>query len=214
MTKRMTIDEQTRLRLLQSELDAAEDQATRERIRKTVYQAMEGHSARHRPGGSVTAGVTLLSVSLLGLMSAAVLSHSCGDLAPAPVQILAPGVPVETEPLTERARLVARAAHEAKAQGVPVRLVAAVVTVESAWNPKARGAAGEVGLMQLMPTTARALGVNPHDPAQNLRGGVRLLRTHYETTGNWASALARYNGRGPKARAYAQRVLRTWEASK
>jgi len=70
-----------------------------------------------------------------------------------------------------------------------------------------------VGLMQLMPRTAAALGVDPHNIVENLRGGATYLRRHYEQTGDWSRALARYNGRGPKARAYAQRVLRTWEAS-
>lgn len=97
--------------------------------------------------------------------------------------------------------------------GIPPRLFFAVIHKESSWRVSAVGKAGERGLMQLMPRTARSLGVDPHDVRENLRGGARYLRRHYEATGNWTAALTRYNGRGPRARAYAQRVLTAWEAS-
>ena len=49
-----------------------------------------------------------------------------------------------------------------------------------------------------MPGTARRLGVDPHDPHQNLDGGARYLRQQYDTFGSWRLALAAYNA-GPKA---------------
>jgi soluble lytic murein transglycosylase-like protein len=53
-------------------------------------------------------------------------------------------------------------------------------------------------LAQLMPATARTLGVDPHDPRQNLEGGARFLRAMYDKFGSWRLALAAYNA-GPGA---------------
>ncbi|MCB1303524.1 MAG: lytic transglycosylase domain-containing protein, partial [Leptospiraceae bacterium] len=59
--------------------------------------------------------------------------------------------------------------------GISPDLVRAVMQTESAGNPDAVSPAGAQGLMQLMPDTARALGVDPTDPVQNLDGGIRYL---------------------------------------
>jgi len=81
---------------------------------------------------------------------------------------------------------------------IPEDLFLRLVQQESGWNPNARSHKGALGLAQLMPATARSLGVNPMDVSQNLEGGARYLRRQYETFGDWRLALAAYNA-GPGA---------------
>ncbi|MGR3540021.1 MAG: lytic transglycosylase domain-containing protein [Hasllibacter sp.] len=90
-------------------------------------------------------------------------------------------------------------AHDAaRRHGIPEDLFARLVQRESGWNPGTVSHAGAMGLAQLMPGTARLLGVNPQDPRQNLDGGARYLRMQYERFGSWRLALAAYNA-GPEA---------------
>lgn len=81
-------------------------------------------------------------------------------------------------------------------------LIQAVMEIESGYQVNARSRAGAIGLMQLMPQTAKYLNVNAHDPEQNVEGGARLLDTlvkRYESRRNGlALALAAYNA-GPGA---------------
>jgi len=115
-----------------------------------------------------------------------------------------------------------RAAEEA---GVDPDLFDALVEAESGYNPLARSRVGALGLSQLMPDTARELGVaNPMDPIANLRGGATYLARLLRQFGDVRLALAAYNA-GPNAvlkaggvppydetRRYVDRVLALYES--
>ena len=86
----------------------------------------------------------------------------------------------------------------ARRHGVPEELFLRLVHQESRFNPRALSHKGAIGLAQLMPGTARMLGVDPHDPYQNLDGGARYLAMQYREFRSWRLALAAYNA-GPGA---------------
>lgn len=80
--------------------------------------------------------------------------------------------------------------------GVPRDIALAVARAESGYNQAAVSPKGAIGVMQLMPTTAAGLGVDPRDESQNIDGGVLLLSQLYTRYGDWNYALAAYNA-GP-----------------
>jgi len=87
-------------------------------------------------------------------------------------------------------------------------LLHALVSVESAYRPDAVSVKGAMGLMQLMPATARQLGVtDPFDPQQNLEGGARhLRRLLFRFDENLTLALAAYNAGAGRVDRYARRI--------
>jgi soluble lytic murein transglycosylase len=87
----------------------------------------------------------------------------------------------------------------AEGAGVPAGIVKAVIHAESAFDSNAVSRAGAMGLMQLMPATARELGVlDPFRADQNVHGGARYLRHLHDRYGSWTYTLAAYNA-GPTA---------------
>jgi soluble lytic murein transglycosylase-like protein len=113
-------------------------------------------------------------------------------------------------------------AEAAARHGVPAKLVMAVIAAESQFDPLAVSSRGALGLMQLMPATARILGVSdPFDPRENIEAGVRHLRAMLDLfDNNVPLALAAYNA-GPmkvihhrgvppyrETRQYVSRILR------
>jgi soluble lytic murein transglycosylase-like protein len=82
----------------------------------------------------------------------------------------------------------------AKKYGIPVKLFRALIKAESNFNPRAVSKKGALGLCQLMPETAKELGVkNPFDPDENLNAGALLLSRLYKKYKDWRLALAAYN---------------------
>lgn len=97
-----------------------------------------------------------------------------------------------------RGKYLGLAREAARRHNVPEDLFARLIQQESGWNPTAKSHKGALGLAQLMPATARFLGVDPHDPIQNLEGGARYLAMQFREFGSWRLALAAYNA-GPDA---------------
>lgn len=83
-----------------------------------------------------------------------------------------------------------------KQYGLPSGLLKAVSTVESSGNPQAVSPKGAQGLFQIMPGTAKELGVDPFNPEAATDGAARYLKQNYDKFGNWDLALAAYNA-GP-----------------
>ena len=89
-------------------------------------------------------------------------------------------------------------ASAAASTGVPEALLNAVASTESSFQQGAVSNAGAEGLMQLMPSTATSLGVNPFNPSQAVSAAAHLLSNYHQQFGSWSLALAAYNA-GPGA---------------
>ena len=87
--------------------------------------------------------------------------------------------------------------------GVDPHLARAVMRMESGGNPNAVSRAGALGLMQLMPGTARGLGVDPKDPHKNLEGGIKYLaQLSDKYSGDLTKTLAAYNAGSGRVDSY------------
>jgi len=153
------------------------------------------HADRHEASGGMIRlfqkdGVTELPASTVG-------SFEEDDFVPpppappAPAPAVAIPIPVPAPPPSDPKVLVHDAAMRS---GLPPAFVASVAKVESAFRPDAVSPKGAIGVMQLMPQTAQVLGADPHDPAQNIDAGTRLLRELLvKYGGDVVKALAAYN---------------------
>ena len=149
---------------------------------------------------------------------ASVVSHFAPDEVPYPepeaeAPVLVASVDTSTVPYST---IIDRVSAE---QGVPAKLVRAVIQVESAYQERARSRKGAMGLMQLMPETARQYALaDPYDPAANIEAGIKHLKSLLQRLPT-ALALAAYNaGEGavqrfhgippyPETQAYVSRIL-------
>ena len=108
-----------------------------------------------------------------------------------------PSAVTDVEPAAGPERWQTKVAELAAKYDISPVLLDAVVWQESRWNASAVSPAGARGLAQLMPGTARAMGVDPDDPYANLEGGARYLRIQLDAfDGDLEKALAAYNA-GP-----------------
>jgi soluble lytic murein transglycosylase-like protein len=135
---------------------------------------------------------------------------------PEPEPTPAPQVILTTSTAVPYGEIIDRVAAE---HGVDAKLVRALIKVESAYQPRARSSKGAMGLMQLMPATARQYAVaNPYDPESNIQAGVRYLKMLLERLPrNLAlaaynageAAVARFHGIPPypETRAYVSQIL-------
>lgn len=202
------VEEKTKAR--RAELDRELRELRQERT--AAVAALEGRIASVRRAGLLAAAASPprrrvhLAVAAAGAVVAAAgaaagaWTLSADDPAaavpPASAAVTAPaaGTPARC-PIPPRFRpaFVSAARHEK----VPLALLTAVATVESRWHVNAHSPRGAIGLLQLMPDTARYLGVDPNDWRQNVTGGARFLRlmlTRYG--GNTMLALSGYEA-GP-----------------
>jgi hypothetical protein len=160
-------------------------------------------------------GAVLLAAGLAGQMPAQAADiPDLGDLITGLPQAAAAG----------RDLYVEQVMAEAVRQGVPPALADAVAVVESGYNPNARGTSGEVGLMQILPSTAAMLGFTGNtgdlfEPATNIRYAVAYLARAWQASGgNVCRALMKYragvgeDGFSPLSIQYCQHA-HTWLAS-
>jgi hypothetical protein len=117
-----------------------------------------------------------------------------GPLSP---EVTASIYPSIRDRLPENNPWVAEAVRIAEKYDLPRDVFLALVQRESNFNPTATSNRGAIGLTQLMPDTARELGVDPRDPAANLDAGARYLRQQITRFGSLPLALAAYNA-GPR----------------
>ncbi len=147
------------------------------------------HIDRHESSGQM---VRLYSGEGFSEVPAALVASFEADdyVSPPPAPEPAQAAPAPPSPADPRALVQAAAARYA----LPAKFVESVAQAESAMDPKAVSPKGAVGVMQLMPSTARVLSADPNDPAQNIDAGTRLLRQLLiKYNGDVVKALAAYN---------------------
>ena len=159
--------------------------------------------AEAKPGDLIAFGDPVDHIGIYAGNNTMVVAPHTGDVVkvqtiyrtPTAIRRILPDAAAPGGPASYQAMFTAAGAK----YGVSPALLSSVARVESDFDPTARSGAGALGLMQLMPGTARDLGVDPLDPAQAVDGAARLLAQHLKTyNGSEQLALAAYNA-GPGA---------------
>ncbi len=176
------------------------------------------HAERHETAGASVRLYTKDGVTEVPATS--VVSFEAEEIVAPPVMPPKVDAPL---PVRDTRTLVRDAAIRS---GLPPTLVESVARVESALRPEAVSPKGALGVMQLMPATARMLDADPHDTAQNIDAGARLLRELLiKYGGDVVKALSAYNaGEGavdryrgmppyPETQDYVDKVIRTYVSS-
>jgi soluble lytic murein transglycosylase-like protein len=175
------------------------------------------HAERHERIGSTMRLYTKQGVT--ELPAGLVASFEQEEYVPPPAQSTPPSTEAPL-PVADPQTLV----HDAAVRtGLPPAFVESVAKVESGLRQDAISPKGAVGVMQLMPDTAKALSADPHDPAQNIDAGARLLRELLiKYDGDVVKALSAYNaGEGaveryrgmppyPETQDYVGKVIRNY----
>jgi hypothetical protein len=185
------------------------------------------HADRHEVDGAIVrvfsgAGVTEMPAS-------AITGYELEEILPPAPVVQTP--PVKETPVPEPAAATPAefAAQAAKKFQLPGSFVRSVMKAESGFQPNVVSPKGAIGLMQLLPATARELGVDPGDPQENANGGAQYLRdllARYESDPNQVllalaaynagpGAVERYHGVPPfrETREYILRVLKNWDSA-
>jgi Transglycosylase SLT domain len=200
--------------------------------RPSLGRRPRGETRTHRPHMRRTivrllATALLLGGSLLGTLAPALASHRVVPATPAAIAVYAKVLRhINPQmPGWQSRDLARRVLVNAERWRIDANMLVAIVSVESSWQTHAVSSAGAIGLGQLMPGTAALLGVNPHDPKENLSGAARYLRGLMQRFGSkhYSLVFAAYNA-GPKAVSeyggvppydetenYVVRVLDTWQ---
>jgi hypothetical protein len=192
---------------------SAEDRRRADRRHSSLGVRPAGYVERRRSNRRNIAGAGLLAALALG--GVRYQQHRPMDPMMDPMEDISQdlGTPEELlndemaagdEEVDEREALEPIIQEAAALHGVDPDLVKAVIQTESRFDPRAQSGAGARGLMQLMPRTAKAVGiVDPFDPRQNIFGGVKYLSQMMERyNGNTAMALAAYNAGPGNVRRY------------
>lgn len=100
--------------------------------------------------------------------------------------------------------------------GMPPAILAAQINAESSWNANAVSPDGAIGISQFLPSTAKSVGLNPHDPMASIKAQAKLMSYYHKQYGTWQKALYAYhdgpgdvNSPGPAGISYAQTILGT-----
>jgi soluble lytic murein transglycosylase-like protein len=183
------------------------------------------HAERHQVDGKIVR--VFASSGVVEMPAASIAGYEEDDWVSRPAPAQTPAPVVEPKPAAVALTPADLANQAAKKYQLPDSFVRSVMKAESGFQPNAVSPKGAIGLMQLMPETARVLGVDPRDPHQNADAGAQYLRellARYENDPDQVLlALAAYNA-GPGAvdryhgvppyretREYILRVLKNWQ---